>query len=304
MASANVTVECGRCDDNIPSGEDAIACEICDLWFHRECVKLNKTQFRALQAPDAHWFCKSCANVAKNLASDVRELKINQAKINKQLDVINSKLSDKSLDDRIEAAVQRALANFPQQLHATNSLTLTDATAQLPTTNPDQLPSNYVRSMEFRRAIHDEAREVAERDKRQHSIIIKGLGCDVAEVASNFPAVATELGVTVTISEVVKINSELVRAKILNSAARKQLLDNAKNLKSSATYSHVFIRKDYTKQQRDILAKRRKAKKPAPVTTGVVSTPTVPVASGGPPTVGGAYRHLDSGYRCPHVTYH
>ena len=259
---ANAKVECGRCDDVIADGVDAIACEICDLWFHRECVKLNKTQFKSLRVPDAHWFCKSCTNVAKNLSSDVRELKINQAKITKQLDVINAKLSDDSLDDRIEAAVQRALARSPQQNPPQIVNTLASQILAQPANSAQTQSSQTSGSgpMDFRRAIRDEAREVAERDKRQQSIVIKGLGCDVAKVASDFPAVATELGVNVSLSEVVKINNELVRAKILNNDSRKQLLDNAKNLKTSSNFNHVFIRRDYTKQQRTLLAAQRKAR--------------------------------------------
>ena len=110
-----------------------------------------------------------------------------------------------------------------------------------------------MQSVEFRRAIHNEAREIAERDKRPNSIVIKGLGCDVAKIVADFQPVAAELGVNVTLSEVLKVNNELVRAKILNGEVRKSLLDNAKNLKTSANFSHVFIRRDYTKQQRDII---------------------------------------------------
>ena len=101
-------------------------------------------------------------------------------------------------------------------------------------------------------------REIAEREKRQSSIVIKGFGGDVAKATSEFSNIVSELGVNVTLSEVIKINDELIRAKILNPASRKALLDKAKHLKTSLNYSGVFIRCDLTKTQRSMFADARR----------------------------------------------
>ena len=62
-----------------------------------------------------------------------------------------------------------------------------------------------------------------------------------------------------SLSEVVCINADkgLFHAKVLDSDARRKLLDSAKNLKNSAQFSTVYINKDLTYRQRQTLIARR-----------------------------------------------
>ena len=105
--------EFGRCNEAIYGVIDSIACEICDMWFHRECAKLSKLQFKFLQGPSSHWFCKSCSNATNNLERDIRDLNAAHAYIAEQLMLPKAGLSDESIGRRIDDAVALAMPEIP-----------------------------------------------------------------------------------------------------------------------------------------------------------------------------------------------
>ena len=113
---------------------------------------------------------------------------------------------------------------------------------------------------QYRTMVRQEVREIQEREKRRHSIVIRGLSSTTpAGIVSEFKDMtSTMMGSEITLTEVVKIpnNPGLWRAKILNPEDRKLVLDRAKRLKGSQ-FDHVFVRRDLTYAQRMELRLRR-----------------------------------------------
>ena len=231
--------ECGRCDEPIQVDVQSIECEICKLWFHRTCVKLTKTDYNTLKSTKSeliHWFCKSCNKIACGLVEDIKVIKINQSKIQDDLKMLIDKVDDSVIDAKIRGAVKEAI---PTSL------------------SPD---AGFLSSVEFRQLIHDEAREVAERDKRRSSVIVKGLGTDINKIPAALNEISQQIsGFNVNLVDIVPVNGEMVRGKILNDEHRRNLLSSAKNLKGSA-FSHVYINRDLTKRQRQLLSQSRSSR--------------------------------------------
>ena len=87
-------------------------------------------------------------------------------------------------------------------------------------------------SAEIRTILYEEAVEIKEREKRVESVIIRGLGSDDS-VSRKFSEVVSYLfshNKVIQLDELVPINQNLVRAKIKDSAIRKELLSVTKNL--------------------------------------------------------------------------
>ena len=109
--------------------------------------------------------------------------------------------------------------------------------------------------------ISEECRELEERKKRVSSIIIRGIDARTpAALGPIFNTVATELiGSSVSLSDVVCISGDrgLFRAKVVNADDRMKLLDSARSLKNSRSFSSVYITRDLTYKQRQTLFARR-----------------------------------------------
>lgn len=105
---------------------------------------------------------------------------------------------------------------------------------------------------------------MAERDKRKHSIIIKGLGASTPrDMALKFRRLTSEvMDKPVEVTEVTAIpnHPQIFRAKILDEDNRNLVLEKAKSLKDTRDYKGVYISRDLTYAQRTALFNRRKAK--------------------------------------------
>ena len=118
------------------------------------------------------------------------------------------------------------------------------------TETPNQMSHDY------RKVVREELRELEERKKRQHSLVIRGLRVKTAtEAVVKFGEVTRLLvGETVTISEVCQIrtDTDLFRGNVHDVRQRSLVLEQASNLRSTQ-FSHVYIRKDLTFIQRQEL---------------------------------------------------
>lgn len=200
---------------------------------------------------------------------DVTKLKTIQSSIKADLADIKLKLSDDYLEKKISSSVRAALVDHPVPQSV--------AKQQQVSHHPQY---DFVQSQEFRRIVYDESREIAERDRRRQSVVIKGLGADIRTLPGAFEDLTSSLlGVGVKIIDVVCINQQMVRAKILNDEHRKEILKEAKKLKNTESYKNVYINRDLTKKQRLLLSEARARTRTAhPVVSG--SSGTSPLASG------------------------
>ena len=102
-----------------------------------------------------------------------------------------------------------------------------------------------------------------ERDKRRHSIIVKGLrATSPTDLTNQFRQIAEEhMGTTVDLTDITLIpgHPTIYRAKIVDDTLRKLVLDKAKQLKGTE-HDSVFISRDLTYAQRTELYQRRQAR--------------------------------------------
>ena len=60
--SENVNYPCGECkkeceEDDI---EGSVYCELCEIWFHRQCEGVNEGMFETLRSSEFGLFCTRC----------------------------------------------------------------------------------------------------------------------------------------------------------------------------------------------------------------------------------------------------
>ena len=51
---------CKICEKPVAITHDALQCDLCNIWIHRKCNKINKQTYKLLQRCDASWFCIKC----------------------------------------------------------------------------------------------------------------------------------------------------------------------------------------------------------------------------------------------------
>ena len=54
------TFPCGLCEVDANWSEGGIACESCDVWYHRSCADLNMSSFNRLASSSRIWICAKC----------------------------------------------------------------------------------------------------------------------------------------------------------------------------------------------------------------------------------------------------
>ena len=53
---------CGLCEIDANWSNGGIACEHCDVWYHRDCTCLNLSSFNRLASPSRIWICYRCSS--------------------------------------------------------------------------------------------------------------------------------------------------------------------------------------------------------------------------------------------------
>ena len=213
--------------------------------FIETVLNCQKAEFKVLSDNKTtliHWYCRSCSNVTGSLIQDVKKIKASQDNLTDQVELLRREVSDEALNARVKAMVTEVISTMPVK----------------PSVSGHMDHKEMLNSVDFRRVVFDQSREIAERDKRKQSLIVKGFGSNPDTVAKRFLEVSQHLvGRPVPLIDIVPINGELARGKIASLENYRNIVNNAKNLKSSTNYSQVFVRRDLTKNQRDILTERR-----------------------------------------------
>ena len=189
---------CVTCQRDV--AEDAsIACDSCERWIHTTemCTGLPRKLLDALVEHDGsgiNFLCTLC-------------------RISKQKGASSSSQSQGPM--MVELIMQlfqqiQGICMNPQALteQARASPGLTEAPGAAPSTqNQNPVPPTPPASAEYRTAIREEVRELAERDKRKHSVIIKGLGASTPrDMTLKFKRLTSEvMDKTVEVTEVTAI---------------------------------------------------------------------------------------------------
>lgn len=55
---------CGKCAKILRENKDqAVACDVCNRWYHLECTDLTKSDIKTVSKPSVKWHCHSCCDV-------------------------------------------------------------------------------------------------------------------------------------------------------------------------------------------------------------------------------------------------
>ena len=244
-AETNNGVSCGTCSCLVGEG-DSYECDRCLIWTHaaKKCSGLPAEAFRVISKyakSGATYVCTKC-----RLNPSIRGAQGSQAVDHSQLFEIV-----KSLSSTVERLSEEVKGLKLQNVALAGSQ---GAGASHPI--QPVVPSEP----EIRKIILEEAREVREREKRAKSIIVRGLGDDHSNLQAKFDGVVSflfsgENRPHIILSEIVPINRNLVRAKVVNDIHRRELLLRTKNLKNSE-FDGVHVKRDLTFNQRNDLKKR------------------------------------------------
>ena len=104
--------ECSQCDQSWDSRDtskpDLMACSFCVKWFCRSCIKMSKSEFKALSREDAFWACCECkpivtANIELMNRPDLDE----PFELSKQTENSHTELGERinSLENSIETLI-------------------------------------------------------------------------------------------------------------------------------------------------------------------------------------------------------
>ena len=52
---------CKICSKSVTKNHKAIYCDLCDIWVHTKCNKINTATYNMLQNVEIKWFCIECS---------------------------------------------------------------------------------------------------------------------------------------------------------------------------------------------------------------------------------------------------
>ena len=61
-SNSNRVFPCKICNININNKDRAVKCDICQLWIHVNCNKLNQIDYKYIQGSNDPWYCISCCD--------------------------------------------------------------------------------------------------------------------------------------------------------------------------------------------------------------------------------------------------
>lgn len=263
---------CGTCDLDV--GDSAIGCDECQTWVHDSemCSGLPQDVIDAIARHNGEgikFVCTKCRincstprqsspsgrttpQVVELMAQLFQQLKGLCSSVQYLLHISKTKPLDPPAGARQENT---------EPVPGANPCVRSAPTPVPVTTQTSNTPDSY------RQIVREELRELEEQRKRRNSLVIRGLEAGNCEEAIQKFGMVSEylIGHRVTLTDVVKIHGEpdLFRGKINNDEVRKSVLDIAKQLKNSEQFCSVFIRRDLTYNQRQLLKARQTAARDA-----------------------------------------
>lgn len=266
---------CGTC--GIDVGDSAIGCDECETWVHDSemCSGLPQDMIDAIARHNGEgikFVCTKCRIESSSTRPTSPSAQANPqvvdlvAQLFQQLRGLCSSvqyLLELSKSSPPTSSSLLGVAN-PELTNGAASACHPPQAAQMTAPAAAYYPPPQTHSSDsYRQIVREELKELDEQRKRRNSLVVRGLASGNAEAAARrFEDVSEYLtGHKVKLTDVVKIQgeSDLYRGKINDDEARKSLLDKAKRLKDSDQFQGVFIRRDLTYNQRQLLRARRAA---------------------------------------------
>ena len=265
-ASQNVTTSCGSCDKTVQDDNDAILCEICDLWHHIECKGLSKEAYNFLskQHNSIHWYCRKCDVAFAKMCEAISRLELRQEKIEQKVEELDSRTKD------TEAAIKYSNASIHKIEEKVKELEvkvdcqnierskIEGAASGLPKAEVEKIIKVELKSSEEERR---------EREHRRQNIMIFELkeleessrDISLSNDTSSFKQVCVEvLEVDIKPQDIIQVtrigkkaegNTRPLRIKLSSEEKKKEIFMNLHKLRASDS-KKIHFDHDLTKLQR------------------------------------------------------
>ena len=229
---AKINEDCGKCDVIVEDTDEAVVCDICQSWFHRECGQISKELFDAIDkfgakgSKEIPWQCKICRKVATGLIAEMNLLKQKHDKLEKKLKDVEKKVlnNEKQMNEEIKVLTEKV-----------KSGTMFD-------------------EIKLKQKIKEEVNEASQIEKKKNKIIISNLNYETEKEDLRKKVESLILSLGTNPGNIGSINSlsdkNLISVEINDIAEKIKILKNSSKLKDSQIYKNVFIRQDLTYLQR------------------------------------------------------
>ena len=112
---------CPHCSKSVEEDDFALACEVCDNWFHISCEEVSEDEYSFLKDHKSivHWYCKSCNKSVVNtiklfsgLKLKVEGLEENVSLLTKKLECFTEGKLPENLSKAIDTKATETLTKF------------------------------------------------------------------------------------------------------------------------------------------------------------------------------------------------
>ncbi len=104
-------------EDEMESGAEMIACDLCDAWFHIECV-VAMPGARPIEDKNVTWFCSDCKSVFTNFNSLKKEIKEIKNKLCRMNADRNKIPPHKNKDSSIDVHPQKSQSKMAEEANS------------------------------------------------------------------------------------------------------------------------------------------------------------------------------------------
>jgi len=119
-ATVSDKVDCPLCNKVVNDSDLALECEICDQWYHINCVDISEDEYTFLSAhKSVHWYCMTCIKNVANVIKLVSSLKQRLEKVSEQVTLMSAQVTtnkdklthyEKKVDEICEGKLPDTLA--------------------------------------------------------------------------------------------------------------------------------------------------------------------------------------------------
>ena len=104
--------ECNVCLEDVKGKHKAMACEICEKWYHIECQNISEQvyEFLVKEGNCVHWFCDKCNGAAAKIYKMVCAVKVKHDEIETKVDFVTEKVE--LLENAMEAKMDAKIAEL------------------------------------------------------------------------------------------------------------------------------------------------------------------------------------------------
>jgi hypothetical protein len=77
--------KCLLCATAVKEEENGIQCELCEMWVHAKCEKINEEGFKVLSMDNIHWYCLGCNKGVGRVLSTVMKMQRSHDKMDSEI---------------------------------------------------------------------------------------------------------------------------------------------------------------------------------------------------------------------------